>query len=326
VIHYCTHFDQNYLARGLVLYRSLKTHSQPFALWVLCLDDETYSALSILHEPMIRPIRLQDFEAGDAALAAAKGNRSRIEYYFTCTPSLPLFVFALDPTIDRVTYLDADLRFFGNPDILLNEVGPNSIAIVPHLFPPAVRHNERFGRFNVGLVVFRNDATGRACLTRWREQCLEWCYDRVEGDRYADQKYLDKWPDTYAGVHIFEDPGVVMGPWNFVRFDVTLAGGQVSIDGRPLIVYHFAGFKEIRPWIFELGIGPFGRMPRALRMHLYRSYVHELHEEVESPPGHVGSVLTSATVLRGKPLRNMLRTLLRLTQGGLMFRVGPFWL
>src|SRR3977135_3134158 len=134
MVHYCTYFDRNYLVRGLILYRSLKRHGQPFTLWVLCMDTETYTALDRLKEPMIRPIRLSDFERGDDALLAAKANRSTIEYYFTCTPSLPLYVLGIEPRIEMITYLDADLKFFANPQAIFDELGSNSIGIIPHHF------------------------------------------------------------------------------------------------------------------------------------------------------------------------------------------------
>src|SRR6476646_7920114 len=99
VIEYCTYFDVNYLTRGLALHQSLQRHSPPFRLWVLCRDDEAYDALDRLREKEIRPIRLRDFEEGDGPLAVAKANRTTVEYYFTCTPSLPLYVLRLDPSI-----------------------------------------------------------------------------------------------------------------------------------------------------------------------------------------------------------------------------------
>lgn len=325
MIHYCTHFDRNYLPRALVLFRSLKRHSPPFTLWALCFDDEAHDVLTGLAEPMIRPIRISDFERSDDALLAAKANRSTVEYYFTCTPSLPLYVMSVEPDIPLITYLDADLKFFGNPQVVFDEMGSNSIGIVPHAFPPNLQHMEKFGRFNVGLVAFRNDATGHACLTRWREQCLNWCYDRVEANRYADQKYLDEWPVRYETVCILENPGVITGPWNFTQHAIAVVNGHLSVDGRDLIFYHFAGLRRIRSWVFDLGLGGFGRMSHSIRMRLYRTYI----EEIGHMEGTVGLYLRGAPqppkIVRGRSMRNRLRTAIRFVQGALMFRIGRFW-
>jgi hypothetical protein len=326
MIHYCTHFDRNYLPRALILYRSLIRYSPPFTLWVLCLDTETYSALKTLDLPMIRAISMSDFERGDAALVATRSNRSTVEYYFTCTPSLPLYVLRIAPEIDMITYLDADLKFFASPEVVFDEVASSSIGIVPHLFQPKHRDKEKFGRFNVGLLVFRNDATGRACLMRWREQCIDWCYDKVETDRYADQKYLDSWPDDFGGVRVLENPGAVMGPWNFGRYDIRVASGRLLVNGDALVFYHYAGFRPIRSWLFDLGLGGFGRMQRAARMFLYRSYIRELRVEQQTARIALQALPSPQTSLRGRSWRNRARTFLRLAQGALMFGTDRFWL
>ena len=64
-----------------------------------------------------------------------------------------------------------------------------SVLIVEHRFPQGQGDPASYGTYNVGILGFRNDAAGRACLQWWRERCLEWCYDRVEAGKYADQKY-----------------------------------------------------------------------------------------------------------------------------------------
>jgi len=153
--HFCTYLDRRYLTRGLALADSLRRHVPDVRLWVLCLDDAAYAALSALNEPHIVPIALDDFERGDEPLRVAKGNRSLVEYYFTCTPSLPLFVLRHQPAVETITYLDADLFFFSDPAPLFEEIGASAVAIIPHRFPAANTRFERYGIFNVGWLTFR---------------------------------------------------------------------------------------------------------------------------------------------------------------------------
>ena len=83
---FCTYFDRNYLTRGLALYESLREQCRrPFTLWTLCFDDESYGILDRLALKGMRLIPLADFEAGDTELAAARDNRSAVEYYWTCS-------------------------------------------------------------------------------------------------------------------------------------------------------------------------------------------------------------------------------------------------
>src|SRR5262249_44798941 len=145
--------------------------------------------------PHLVPVSLADFENGDAPLLAIKDTRSTIEYYFTCTPSLLLHVLNNNPEVDVISYVDADLFFFSDPAPIYEELGRNSILIIEHRFPPALKYLEApNGIYNVGLLSFRNDEAGRLTLNWWRERCIEKCSDTADQGHFADQKYLDDWP------------------------------------------------------------------------------------------------------------------------------------
>lgn len=278
VYHFCTYFDRHYLARGLTLYRSLSDHAGDFVLWVLCFDDDTYDALSRLNQPNLRPVSLHELEQGDERLLVAKGNRSRIEYYFTCTPSWPLYIMNHAPDVDLVTYVDADILFYASPAPIYDELGDDSILIIEHRFPERRRHLATHGRFNVGYLTFRNDTYGRECLEWWRERCLDWCYDRIEDGRFADQGYLSDWPERFRGVVVLQHKGANVAPWNWSNYRIHIDHGRPTVDGEPLIFYHFHGFKIINRRLCEPGLLGYDRMPLALRRWLYTSYLRALRD------------------------------------------------
>ena len=197
--------------------------------------------LEALELPHLRSIAIADLERHDPELRATRGTRSATEYCWTCTPAICLYVLESEPQLDTLTYLDADLLFGTDPQSLRAELGDGSILLVPHqLAGPA----GDAGRFNVGWVGFRNDANARAALEWWRERCLEWCFDRVEEDRYGDQKYLDSWPERFAGVRVSTNPAAGLGTWNegSRRLEPAREGG-VLVDGVPLVFHHHAGFN-----------------------------------------------------------------------------------
>jgi hypothetical protein len=272
--YFCTYFDINYLSRGLALYESLDRHCSPFVLWILCMDDESYAALAKMTLPHARLISLAEFEEGDAALLEAKGNRSLIEYYFTCTPSLPLYVLKRCAEAEVVTYLDADLFFFSNPSPIFEEMGDGSILVIEHRFPAHLKELEERGIFNVGLLSFRRDEEGMACLTWWRDRCLEWCYDRYEDGRFADQKYLDLWPQLFPGLRVLQNKGAGLAPWNAGNYAITRDRDVVRVDADELIFYHFHGFHQAGRRTYDTGLERFDvRINSVIRRHIYRPYV-----------------------------------------------------
>jgi hypothetical protein len=276
--YFCTYFDQNYLPRGLALYRSLRAQCPEFKLWVLCMDQTAYEILEKLDLPGVHPLSMEEFELNDELLLSAKQNRTRIEYYFTCTPSLPLYILNNWPEVDLITYLDADLFFFASPAPLFEELGDGSVAIIGHRFPPQGRYREKFGIYNVGWLSFRRDESALACLRWWRDRCIEWCYDREKDGRYADQKYLDDWPIRFQNVIVLEHKGANVAPWNLANYHLHhLNGNTLMVDFQRLIFFHFHGLRKINQWLYNPSWKKFGVDPSmVLRRRVYVPYLQTL--------------------------------------------------
>ena len=276
---YCTYFDHNYLPRGLALYYSLQRHAPGARLWVLCLSDACHQALMALDLPNLVPVRLADFEAANPDVAATRSTRSVIEYYFTCSPAWILFVLNSEPDLEWVTYLDSDLYFFASPDPIYDEMKDAAFGIIPHRFARGLEDQRRFGLYNVGWVSVRRRDDGVSALSWWRERCIEWCYDRVEGDRFADQRYLDRLPEMFAGVHVISHLGANLAPWNFADCHLEWNDGNVEIEGRyPLVFFHFCGVKRSGGYYFNshrLYHAPFSGL---MKHRLYKPYTAALAE------------------------------------------------
>ncbi len=279
---FCTYFDRHYLTRGLALYESLVRHCQrPFVLWILCFDNETYAILRRLNLPGVRLISQQEFEAGDEELARTKATRSRVEYYWTCTPSLPLYVLRQDPKVNLITYLDADLFFFSDPQPIYDEFGAGSILIIGHRYGlKHAHHAATKGSFNVGVMAFRRDENGLACLQWWRERCLEWCYARVEDGKFGDQKYLDDWPQRFRGVVVVQQRGAGSAPWNLTNHDIVLSRQGIQYDGEPLVFFHFHGFKFVSTNLVEPLSSEYA-LSAAQAAGIFLPYAHALRRAAE---------------------------------------------
>jgi hypothetical protein len=275
--HFCTLFDRNYAARGLALHRSLMRHCEDFVLHVLCLDAATREALSALSLARIELVDIETLEIWDPGLREARGNRTALEFYFTCKPVLLGYLIQRYPHVSRVDYLDADLGFFANPALLDEEVAGSPVALSPHRFSERHSAQARYGAFNAGWLSVSGDADGRRFIEWWRALCMEWCRMVVEDTRFGDQKYLDRVPALFPRAVQLRHPGANLAPWNIDAARIGLTRHGVQVDERPLVFYHFHGIKRMLFGIYESGLHEYGvELTAATRKGIYRPYLKDL--------------------------------------------------
>ncbi len=278
--HFCTYFDHRYLVQGLALHASLQRHSPASTLWVLCLSDECVAFLRNADLRGMRLISLGMLEQEDHELASVRHTRSLVEYYFTCSPCFPRYLLHNYPEIDAITYLDADLYFFSSMEPVFEELGEAQIGITPHRYPARKAADLlQYGRFNVGWLTFRRGEHALACLDWWRARCIEWCYDRVEPGRFADQKYLDGFSELFPSVHAISNVGANLAPWNVADADISLHDDVVIVDGTPLVFFHFQGLRQISHGTYDTNLDDYGaRLTPALRQLVYQPYLEALRK------------------------------------------------
>jgi hypothetical protein len=294
MIYFSTYFDSNYLPRALSLYHSLVKYCGSFHLFALCLDEEAHSSFESLRLPETTAIALDRLEGENPELLRVKTQRSRVEYYYTCGPSFLSYLLDNYPDVNLITHVDADLFFFSDPKPIFDELEDYSVGIIEHRFAKRQEKLKRFGLYNVGWVSFRRDRHGLDCLRWWREQCIEWCYDRVEASRFADQKYLDAFPLRFQSVRIIQHPGANVAPWNVANHRILERRDQVWVDGKPLIFFHFQGFRVIAPWLFDTNMGWYHTSPSpTVRRKVFGPYIHEL-TRMSSRVGPVRSLRSSS--------------------------------
>lgn len=284
--NYCTVFDKGFLSRGLALYYSvLQHHQEPFRHFMLCLDDNTYEILTKMKLAYVTPVSMKEFE--DEKLLAMKKTRSFREYCWSLSSIFTHYVLTHFPDSEMVAYLDGDLFFFASPKKIFRDfeaAGNKSILIIPHNLPPAQKAKEdSVGKYNVGMLIFKNDENGRACLTWWKEKTMEWCYEKIEPGKFGDQKYLDYFEEKFKGVFVYRQKGACLAGWNIANYKgkIEKKGETVFIDGDPLLFFHFSQFKLYWPSSHWLPSGPANEygyfMPSVEKELIYRHYTEALY-------------------------------------------------
>lgn len=263
-----TLFDRNYAAKGYAMLRSLEPYTlgRSIDLRVLALDDWTWKALSEKPPACLLATRLGDLEAA-MELSEIRKRRTWREYCWTLASQFSAYLLRL-PGYDQVTYLDADLFFFSDPQDAFRMIGEASVAAAPHRFDEAHAGYAKNGRYNVGWVTFRKDPEGVAAAEDWARSVRDHCSEQNGPHGLGDQGYLDGFPGKYARFREIGHPGVDLGPWSLQ--DVAIGPGPV-VDELPVVCYHFHEFGEEREGI-RLTFYP---LSEAEVTHLYRPYVLE---------------------------------------------------
>ena len=312
--HFCTYFDHAYLPKGLIMLTTLSRHCPDAFIHVLCLDDACNSILNRLSLPYVRLYNLSELEAADPQLAACRQGRSMLEYYWTITPCLPTYIYNLDPYLDCLTYLDADLFFMNDPRILFDEAPGSSALLTPHRFPKHLRAKEAYGIYNVSWLSFANTSSGRACLAWYREKCLEWCCYKLEEERFADQKYLDYFAEKFPGVHVLRHIGAGLAPWNVGQYRFNRAkDNEITVDDAPVIFYHAHAFWNVFWRIYDAGITPYSfPVNPVLLREILAPYARILHDFSKKYGGDAKGLLRRGTNTGiFSSFRNMLKGLIK---------------
>lgn len=181
---------------------------------------------------------LDDFETEE--LLSVKPSRSRGEYCWTCGPSV-IYHFLTKYSLDSITYVDSDLFFLSDPHDVLPEYVESSIAITEQGLND--KNAKIYGKYCVQYMYFKNDPEGIDALRWWRDSCIEWCYQKIEENRYGDQKYLDQFPLRWKNVHIIKNLGLGIAPWNMHKYD--FHGNTVCYKGviYDNVFFHMHGVK-----------------------------------------------------------------------------------
>ncbi|MDF2546533.1 MAG: hypothetical protein K0R93_1431 [Anaerosolibacter sp.] len=276
---YCIIVSKYRLYQVIALCRSIEKYVNGHTtseIFILCMDTETYDILKKIKLTQVTLLQLYDIETNELRLI--KKQRRLNEYCWTLKPVLLDFILDRFPSIHRVTHLDVDLYFFNDPRPIFENQGKCSVLLSDHDYPDDVKeHSERMvGKVNSGFVSFIRNENGIACLKWWKIRCIEWCYDRIEPNRFSDQKYLEEAPHLFEGICYIKTHGVNIAPWNEKKYTVSLRNNEICVNNDRLIMYHFGGFRLRNKNEYSLALDGHNE-PIAL---IYEPYTQALREAI----------------------------------------------
>lgn len=280
MLNFITLFDKNYMSRGIVLYNSLKENcTTSFNLYVLALDDVVKEHLGSLNRSNLIVVTVQDLKVMYPVLERLEQERTRGEFCWTLSSfsvQYAIRYFGLRSCI----YVDSDVCFYDDPQVLLAEMSNESVMITEHNYTPEYDQSTTSGKFCVQFMYFKNNEDGNKVLEWWRSRCEEWCYNRMEDGKFGDQKYLDDWESRFEGiVYNCRNIGCGVAPWNVQKYIVTLENDKPYVMDRitkvkkRIVFFHYHGLARVsgQKWCLTQY-----RLAQAEKDILYSPYIAKL--------------------------------------------------
>lgn len=276
---YCTQFDSHYLARGIVMLRSLRCFDPRSAIRVLALDEACELVLRDVFGPSIEVTGIGELHSHKPELVALRESRTAWAYYATLKPAFVRLVLESTPRPTSLTFVDADMLFFADPSPAYEELEAAAIGLSPHRFSSSMQGLAVYGTYNAGWIYWRAGTAAEQCVFDWERECIASCDPEVRADgRFMNQGYLNCWPDRYPDVHVLKHPGVNLAPWNIDAHVLKKSWAKLSVDGRPLICYHYSGLVRDASGSWY-SIYPPPRQFKLARKAIYEPYLDAVESE-----------------------------------------------
>ena len=247
---FCMVVSRTRLIQAIACFLSLYKNMDNFKVYILCVDEKCYEFLKEINSDKIVLLTIAELNRED--LLAIKASRKLNQYCCTLKPGFIKHIFTLDDSINRVTYIDSDLFFYQNPNVIFENQPDASVLLSSgEIFLPmySKEFNQTMqtltGNFNSGFISFKKDINGLQCVNWWDKMCVDSCTSNPEDNKFGDQKYLDDMPFLFNNVYEITTQGINIGHWNYLKYKFTVSNDNVMVNNNKLIFYHFSGFRII---------------------------------------------------------------------------------
>lgn len=240
----CTAVAGNYLAFARVLADSFRRHHPDIPFYLLLPDPPAPGFPAHL-------LTLKDIAIPQRQSLLLRYNRKQV--LVAAKPALLRHL--LDAGYDTVLFLDPDTLVTASLSPLFETVRQHSLTLTPHL-PPAFAKAERpslersllyAGMYNGGVIGVTSHAESRRFLAWWEARLQTHCLEALPRGIHYDQRWLDLAPSFVADCHLLRDPGVNLAYWNLPDFELSSPATGLHVDGVPLRLFHFSGYRPEDP-------------------------------------------------------------------------------
>lgn len=157
---------------------------------------------------------------------------------------------------DRAIYLDPDIFVFRPLDEVNTLLDTGSSAVLtPHLLKPLEDGRRpddhdilKSGVYNLGFAAMSNQQEALDFVSWWSRRLQFQCYSDLSSNLFTDQRWCDFAPSFMPNLAILRHPGYNVAYWNLAQRSIERGdGGEFTINGAPLIFFHFSGLRYDDP-------------------------------------------------------------------------------
>ncbi len=245
-----TSVTKSYLPKARVLAKSVKRF-HPDWIFVLLYSDDLPVGFDQKREPFDEVLTID--QLGVPNWKAWAFGHAVVEL---CTavkgPAAELF--ARRPGIDKIMYLDPDIKVFNSLAMLETMLDQYEILLTPHLLDAeteinAIQDNEisalKHGVYNLGFFAAKTSGQGFSFIRWWAERLRLFCRDDIPGGLFTDQRWCDLAPAFFSNLGIVRDRGCNVATWNIAYRHLSKNGDGIFFAGDvPLRFYHFTSYDS----------------------------------------------------------------------------------
>jgi hypothetical protein len=269
--------SRNYLAYALALQQSLQAHEPNVPFFIYLAD----AALEPDQRPAAEIIPIRDLGLPDLLDMAF---RYTVMEFNTAIKADCFLDLLTRRGFEAAVYLDPDIQVFAPlTEVHAALAGGASAVLTPHLLgplPAGAFPGEldilKSGVFNLGFAAFAHTEESLAFIRWWAGKLHSDCYSAPEKGLFVDQRFVDFAPAHIQHLSVLRHPSYNVAYWNTARRNVSGSDGQYTVDGAPLVFFHFSGVVPDNPAVFSKHLGPVAANASGALMSLVHGYIAAL--------------------------------------------------
>lgn len=243
----CTIISRNYAAYAKTLEESLR-HTNPeidfHVLVVDVRDEELARQLNFANLVWVEDLNIPNFRAMAFQFDILELN----------TNVKPFMLQRLAVDYEFCYYLDPDVFVYGSLEGLTQRLVGNTAIITPHITSPIDDDKKpgevdflKSGIYNLGFFGARNCPESERLLDWWGKRCSSLGFNDARQGLFVDQRFIDFAPSLFDGVIIERSPAYNVAYWNLHERRLVGGSSSPSVNGVPLVFFHFSGLSVDPP-------------------------------------------------------------------------------